>query len=44
MAGWIAFAGMLLIVIGGIDVFQGLIACSRTSTTSPPRPASWSST
>lgn len=26
MAGWIAFAAMLLIVIGGIDVFQGLIA------------------
>ena len=26
MAGWIAFAGMLLVVIGGIDVFQGLIA------------------
>ena len=26
MAGWIGFAGMLMIVIGGIDVFQGLIA------------------
>jgi hypothetical protein len=26
MAGWIGFAGMLMLVIGGIDVFQGLIA------------------
>jgi hypothetical protein len=26
MAGWIGFAGILMIVIGGIDVVQGLIA------------------
>jgi hypothetical protein len=26
MAGWIGFAGMLLMILGGIDVFQGLIA------------------
>ena len=26
MAGWIGFAGMLMLIIGGIDVFQGLIA------------------
>ena len=26
MAGWIGFAGMLLLIIGSIDFFQGLIA------------------
>jgi hypothetical protein len=26
MAGWIGFAGMLMLIIGGIDFFQGLIA------------------
>jgi hypothetical protein len=26
MAGWIAFAGTLLVLVGGIDFFQGLIA------------------
>jgi hypothetical protein len=26
MAGWIGFAGTLLVIIGGIDVFQGVIA------------------
>ena len=26
MAGWIGFAGMLLLIIGFIDIFQGLIA------------------
>ena len=26
MAGWIGFAGMLMLIIGGIDMFQGLIA------------------
>ena len=26
MAGWIAFAGTVMVIIGGIDVFQGLIA------------------
>jgi hypothetical protein len=26
MAGWIGFAGMLMLIIGSIDVFQGLIA------------------
>ena len=27
--GWIAFAGLLMVLIGGIDVFQGLIAIIR---------------
>jgi hypothetical protein len=27
--GWIAFAGILMVLIGGIDVFQGLIAIIR---------------
>jgi hypothetical protein len=26
MAGWIGFAGVLMLIIGGIDFFQGLIA------------------
>ena len=26
MAGWIGFAGMLMLIIGSIDFFQGLIA------------------
>ena len=26
MAGWIFFAGLLMLIIGGIDFFQGLIA------------------
>jgi hypothetical protein len=26
MAGWIGFAGTLMLILGGIDVFQGLIA------------------
>ncbi len=26
MAGWVAFAGMVMLIIGGIDFFQGLIA------------------
>ena len=26
MAGWIAFAGTLMLIIGSIDFFQGLIA------------------
>jgi hypothetical protein len=26
MAGWIAFAGMLVLIVGSIDFFQGLIA------------------
>jgi hypothetical protein len=26
MAGWIGFAGMMLLIIGSIDFFQGLIA------------------
>jgi hypothetical protein len=28
-AGWIAFAGMLLMIIGGLDFFQGLVAVIR---------------
>lgn len=26
MAGWIGFAGILMLILGGVDVFQGLIA------------------
>jgi len=26
MAGWIGFAGTLMLIIGAIDFFQGLIA------------------
>jgi len=26
MAGWIGFAGTLMLIIGGIDIFQGLVA------------------
>jgi hypothetical protein len=26
MAGWIGFAGILMLIIGGVDFFQGLIA------------------
>jgi len=26
MAGWIGFAGILIIIVGGIDFFEGLIA------------------
>ncbi len=26
MAGWIGFAGILMLIVGGIDFFQGLIA------------------
>ena len=26
MAGWIGFAGILMVLLGGLSVFQGLIA------------------
>lgn len=28
-AGWVAFAGMLMLIIGGLDFFQGLVAVIR---------------
>jgi hypothetical protein len=28
-AGWVAFAGLLLMIIGGLDVLQGLVAVIR---------------
>lgn len=28
-AGWVAFAGMLMMIIGGLDFFQGLVAVIR---------------
>ena len=28
-AGWVAFAGLLLMIIGGLDFFQGMIAVIR---------------
>ena len=29
MAGWISFAGFLMMIVGGIDFFQGLIAVTK---------------
>ena len=29
MAGWIGFAGILIVIIGAIDVFQGVIALAE---------------
>ena len=29
MAGWIGFAGILLVIVGGIDFFQGVIAVAE---------------
>ena len=29
MAGWIGFAGMLMLIVGSIDFFQGLVALIR---------------
>ena len=29
MAGWIGFAGILMVILGGISVFEGLIALIR---------------
>jgi hypothetical protein len=29
MAGWIGFAGIVMLIIGGIDFFQGLIAVAK---------------
>ncbi len=29
MAGWIGFAGILMVIIGAIDFFQGLIALAK---------------
>ena len=28
-SGWISFAGLMIIIIGGLDFFQGLIAVIR---------------
>jgi hypothetical protein len=28
-AGWVVFAGMLMVIIGSLDFFQGLIAIIR---------------
>ena len=43
MAGWIGFASMLLLLVGVIDFFQGLIAVFDSSTSSRRR-AFWPST
>jgi hypothetical protein len=29
MAGWIGFAGIVMLIVGGIDFFQGLIGVSK---------------
>ena len=44
MAGWIGFAGIMLLIIGGIDFFRASSLCSKTSTTSSLVLASSSST
>ena len=44
MAGWIGFAGIMLVIVGAIDFFQGVIALAEDEYLSPLRPASWSST
>ena len=44
MAGWIGFAGILMVIIGGIDFFQGLIALFEDEYYVPPDQASSSST
>ena len=31
MAGWIAFAGVVMLVIGTLDFFEGLIAVVRNN-------------
>jgi len=28
-SGWISFAGLMIIIIGGLDFFEGLIAVIR---------------
>ena len=35
MAGWIGFAGIVMVILGGLTFFEGLIALARTTTTSP---------
>jgi hypothetical protein len=37
MAGWIGFAGMVMIIIGVVDVFQGLIALIQDEYFVPTR-------
>ncbi len=44
MAGWIGFAGILMVIIGGIDFFQGLIALFEDEYYVPTGQASSSST
>ena len=33
MAGWIGFAGLVMLILGGINFFQGLIAVFEDDTT-----------
>jgi hypothetical protein len=43
MAGWIGFAAIAMLIIGGIDLFQGLIALLEDDyTRSRRRASSWS--
>ena len=44
MAGWIGFAGIVMVIIGGIDFFQGLIALLEDEYFVPTRLASSFST
>ena len=44
MAGWIGFAGILLLVVGAIDFMQGLIALFKDEYYVVTSPASSSST
>ena len=44
MAGWIGFAGLLMLIIGFIDIFQGLIALFEDEYFVVTRADSWPST
>ena len=44
MAGWIGFAGIVMLIIGGLDFFQGLIALLEDEYYVPTGSASSSST
>ena len=44
MAGWIGFAGILMVILGGLSFFEGLIALLRDNYYVVTRRASCSST
>ena len=44
MAGWIGFAGILMVLLGGLSIFEGLIALFQDDYYVPHRRAYCSST